>query len=200
MATVATGVTLEQDLHTFQVPGTLGGQGALPFGELVLSATATWPALGAADVNVLTITGTLPRGYVYRILEVEMLAATTSNAFMADPEEAAMGLFTENQVTERNFILVNQSMSNFGANTVSAFAATNPSATNDHQTVLGVRKDQNPGLFTDLIDASEGVSILQITWVNNRPTTDAIVVSPRCRFLVYTVQQFNSGQIWNHLS
>ncbi len=196
MATVTTAFAMTSDLFTFQHPG---GHyvGPKPFGQLTFGRgeADTVPALGAGDVNVTTWTGTLPRNFVYRMVECRFGLATTAEAQLDNAAIGMRALFTENQVTTKTFPLFNTQALNAGG--AVAFPGINPAITNDH--VAWAQPWPPEGLYNDIIDASQGISNMQVTWIDDAPTTTAFTVTPWVRFLSYTVEQYNAAQVFDYV-
>jgi len=197
VATVAINTTGLRTIRSFDRES-VGNNPAsiMPFAEVVFSNPGVAIALlGAGDVNVWTYTCTLPANFVYRVVEMKVLAAGPAESDLDDAEPGMMVTATENQVAFKNWLLWNQCQylgSTSGS--LSAIAAANPATTNDFQTIFA-----NPAgadVQSDFIDASQGISIIQTVWVNFNATSSAMTVSPYYRFYQYTIDQFTRGAIW----
>lgn len=198
MATVTQAIALASTLNPFDSPAAREGyKGSMPFGELTLAVQDTILALGAGDVGVYTTTGTLPRNYYYKLASIYCRVAGTSEAQMDNPAVGMACLFSENQVGEHFFGIYNEVRSvTTGSGAFNAIQAANPSVTNDFITYYKPWGAPS-GLYTDLIDASEGVSQFQAVWVDGTPTTTAMDIIWRLRFNAYTIEQGKAAASWN---
>lgn len=199
MANVSVPVTLTSDLFTF----TRGRNKAPtePYGQLTLSVIAPIVSKAGSDTNVITVSGSFPRNFVYRPAEIQAIYQGISLTDMLEPQNTMLGLWSENQVVKRRFSLTNLSTKNsyetLGAVTDStaSWHANSNAITNDFSAVC-TPIDQ-PGLFTDVVNASEGVSQLQVTWLNDSSAaTAAMQLIFYSRWLMYTVEQFHDGSMW----
>lgn len=170
--------------------------GALPYGELVHTGTAqAIAAKGATDTNVITVTGTLPRGFVYRPIEGRFLMSGVDSADFADTEPATRILWTENQVTRKDTIFYNQAAPILPQSQVEGFAVANPAITNDFSATF--LPPSNDKIWNDVIDASQGVSIFQATFVNRSGNASAAMsLSTYFRYFMYTIAQYRNAAMW----
>lgn len=164
-------------------------------GEIVFRTSATILALGAGDVGVYTHTCTLLPNWVYRLVEMNVQLAAPAVADINDSANGMLVEIFENAVSNKMFQLsplqnvINQTGTNQG------FQARNPSVTNDfvgHYTPIL----QSPGIFTDFIDASDGISTIITTLIDATPTTAALGWVSYYRLLYWNIQQYNHGDIW----
>lgn len=166
-------------------------EGPIPFSEVTARSSGTILALGAGDVGVYSFSTVLPRNYAYRLVELQLEFSGTAESELEHLERGMEWVITENQVTVKRFLTKN--VVSIPA-TLNAYQARNPAITNDFVTEQEI---SNPlGAFTDIIDASEGQSVLLGVIVDPNPTTTAIGIEFRARFLSYTVLQLNAGAIW----
>lgn len=194
-------------LTQFERPETLSTSPAAlvtPFGEGIGSLeAAVIGAVGAADTNVVTISLTLPTGWFYRLVELTIQTAGTSITDMNEPQSFMAGLITENQVVNKRFLVSNltnqySSVDAAGALAIRAgYHGVNPTTTNDFLAVYGIDSRFQKGFRDDLIDASQGVSIVQLTWLNDSSAaTGAMGLSLYSRFLMYSIEQARHGALW----
>lgn len=197
MATITIAVPLSPQIQTFTNPGGFY-QGSRPFGELVFNDQGTAiAAKDAANTNVVTFNGQLPSGFVYRLVELRVMFNGVNEADFIELRPAMSLLFTENQVSLKETMLFN--LGNPNAEFVLSAGATairNPAVTNDFSAIfLPLDGDR---MYSDLIDAAQGVSIMQMISVNPSPSaTAAMTVNTYARFLFYTIAQYRSGAIWD---
>lgn len=195
MATVTISLTLEQQLQTFEGGGGFY-QGVIPFGEVVLTQTAGAIALkGAPDTNVTTVTGTLPAGFVYRMVELRSMLNAPSEADL-DEVSAGMGVtFTENQQSFKETIIYNKTHDNANNSGLGGIPIRNPATTNDFATIFN--PDGADKIYSDVIDASQGLSVIQLVLVDDSGNAhNAMTLSTYIRFLQYTIAQYRSGDMW----
>jgi len=163
---------------------------AAPMGEILFEdLTFAIPSKLAADEHRIFFTFTLPRNFVYRIVEqaVQFIAPGTSP--LSDIERFMTGQYTENQVSKRLWMFT-PTVAFYSVNALRAFKSSFDSVTNDFALMYEV----TPGAFLErnLIDASQGVSIVSWTLMDTTATTTlALSCSFRCRLLFYSVEQFN---------
>jgi len=195
MATIPIALTTEVDLFTVENPPNTEWTD-YPLGLLTMKLGTTIAALGAGDINVVTLTGILPFGYIYRMVELRVVIAGPSEADLDEPESIMLCQFTENGVVKKQFGIFNQVPNATAAGSVVAFQGVNPAITNDFFMIFSPHDYDLSNLRGDPINASKGVSSLGITWVNANPTTDALSWTSYARFLVYTIEQLNRGALW----
>lgn len=196
MATVPIAIALARSQQTFENPGGFY-TGTRPFGEVVFNTQGSAiAAKDAANTNVITMTGTLPAGFVYRLVELRCILSGVGGGDFNETEPTIGGLFTENQVTLKEFMLFATTL---GAGiTMPGFAVRNPSITNDHSNVYVPGSGDR--LYSDVIDASQGISIMQLILVNDSGNaTGAMVIGIYARFLQYTIAQLRNGSMWNSI-
>lgn len=206
MATTTDTFASDVTLTAFDRPSTIGTSRedlTIPFGECVFSNADTIPAVGAADVNVVTFNNTLPAGWFWRLAEAQIVANTVGAGDFAEPQSFMLGQITENQVVEKNFVLSNIVNQFSSVDPTPAFAirggfhAANPTITNDFSTFYGLDRRFHPGIRCDLVDASQGISQVVITWINDSAAaTSAMTFSLYMRFLQYSIEQARHGYVW----
>lgn len=167
-----------------------GSQAPGAIGKIVYTAAFTIIAKAADDETHVIFTCTLPTGFYYRCNFIEWTVVSTALAAFDGSNGinvAAGGLITENQVTAYNFLIGNVAHGDqFNG---SDGVKTQPdSVTNDFRTFY------RPFPWNDVqqyfIDAAQGVSILQIDWMDTSSSvTSAIPGSFRAEFFRYTVEQ-----------
>lgn len=171
----------------------------MPFGVFTFSTLGiTILALGAGDVGVYTTTGNFAPNYYYKLLEVR--------AALYGPSEAALASFgismdctlTENGVAKKRFPLFNQS-GTVSAGAVGGVQTLNPGTANDFAAYFAPQPMES-GLFSDIIDASQGLSQFQSVVVDPNPTTPAVSIRWYIRFLMYTVLQGRSAPVWEQIN
>ncbi len=163
-----------------------GNMSPNPVSKVVFTAAFTILAKGAADETHVIFTCTLPTGYYYKPNLIEWTAASTSQAVFDGSNGLQLGagaILTENQVSAYQFMMVNR------ADAIAGSIKNQPdSVTNDFSTWFG---PENPGdVQRYMIDAAQGVSILQMNWMDtSASTTSAVVGALRAEFFRYTVEQ-----------
>lgn len=196
MATVTTTILFTAEIQTFERPHE-PYTGPQPYGEVVFSAQgSTIAAKGAADTMVVTSSGTLPSGFVYRPVECRAMLSGVNEDDLQE-NEAAMGLLlTENQVTLKQTMMFSPSRLAEQSASVAGQEIRNPSVTNDFSAIYGLLPEDQ--WLTDIIDASQGSSILQTILVNNSGNaTGALSFAQYYRFLMYTIQQYRNAAMWS---
>lgn len=170
-------------------------EGPIPFSEVICKNADTILALDAADVGVYSWSTVLPRGYVYRLVEHRLQLAATAENQLDDMQAGMEWVFTENQVTSKRFMTTNAVQFYSAEIGFAGYQTRNPAITNDFTTEYMI---MNPiGMGTDLVDASQGQSIMLGVLVNSAGAgTVAIGTDFYARFLAYTIAQFNAGAIW----
>lgn len=194
MATVAVALALTRGAgNVFERPPT-PVVGNVPYGEIVFTGSISIPALGAGDTTIITMSGTLPEGWVYRPVEVHVNIFASVVADLAGAEEAMLLTLTENQVSVKSFQLFNQNI--FYTNDAGS-AEFNPAVTNDFVASFTPMPGDVPGgAYPDLLDASQGISIVQIVWVDRTATSSAYTGDVYLRFLYWTIEQARQGRLW----
>ncbi len=168
--------------------------GPMPFSELKATSIDEIAILAGGNVGIYSFSTILPRNYAYRLVELRMQFASSSEGDLDNLQTGMEWVVTENQVTTKRFMTYNAvAFRNLSA-TLSSIQTRNPAVTNDFTTEQAF---MNPaGIFTDLIDASEGQSVMLGVIVDSVGTTAAIGTVFYARFLAYTVEQLNSGNVW----
>lgn len=196
MTTDLNTLTAQVAINTFDRPNP---PGISPFGELVMTNISGIPLVGTGDTSVTTLTGTLPRNFVYRLVEMRVVISGPSEADMDLPEFAMLVTLTvgtglPGQV--KSFGLYNQTHSNVQHASIAAFAGRNPSVTNDFVTFYTPVIEDEKSISTDIIDASQGTSTAEVIWVNTQADTAALNWNSFFRFLIYSVDQNIKSHIW----
>lgn len=187
-------------MDTWDSPGQKGLKTSnIPVGQVVMRTTATILALDPGDVGVYTTTGTLPRNYAYRLAEIRVGINAPGEATLENPEDGMLVTLTENQATLKEFMIYNQAIIGSGVDDLKALQVRNPAVTNDFATFFGPNQ-RDPGLFTDVLDATKGQSQVVINWVDQAGNTGALGYLAYLRFLMYSVEQLRTGVIWQSYS
>lgn len=196
MAVVTQTLTSTLTRRNFVTPAATSGYGGLaPIAEVKATSSETILAKGISDEGVYSFSTILPSDFVYRLVELRIQLASVNVADLDNFERAMEFVFTENQVTSKRFQCVQE---NFFYTALDAQIERNPGVTNP---IVNAYMPANPyGLFTDVIDASQGQSImLGVILDNNAAATNAVATDFYARFLQYTVDQLNSGAMWTSI-
>lgn len=143
-------------------------------------------AKDAADEMTITLTLTLPPNFFYRLAFLELGLEAPAIADLEDYEKAARVEVFEAGISTGRFALYN--LTEFATGGAEpGFKAEPDAVTNDFSTFFAAP----PGkLQTELIDARNGVTIVQVRLVDtSADATSALVFSYRCRAWQYTVEQ-----------
>lgn len=150
------------------------------------------------DENFITISCTLPQGFVYRLRYAMFQLSGVAANDIQQHEPAASCLLTENQVTVYNFAMYNESSAQNsgladaegGANLGVAFKSNQDAVTNDFSAFY------SPiwaNIARVVIDASQGVSIFNARLLNSSgEATSAMNISYRFEFDMFTIAQFTA--------
>ncbi len=146
----------------------------------------------AANETQVTLTATLPPGYVYRWRSIDISCISSVIDFadgVAGFQTMARVLTTEDSVTKHTFAMrVRQDLGLLAIK-------TNPDVTtNDFTVWLSLEEGFDPSKL--ILDASAGASIVQIRWMDtSADATPAAVLSWNFSVYQYTVEQFRAGSI-----
>lgn len=169
-----------------------------PIGEIEFSNQAfVIAAKDAADENFITISCTLPTGFVYRLRYAQLLLAGVSTADLVEHEAAIACLITENQVSVYDFAMYAESptqqagIAAGGASTAaSGFKIDQNSVANDFGAYYSPIWAH---INRVIINAAQGVSIFTARLLNNSGNgTAAMNISYRFEFDMFTIAQFNA--------
>ncbi len=187
MAIVTTSFTLDSDLVTWDSPGG-AYKGARPFGEITFTDTSVVPVVGVGDSSDAVFTGTLPRNFAYRMVEIRntLFASDHTEASVVQPGQLVT--FAENQVTKKH-IMIWRNEGNTSSQVFSTAVTNNQ--VNSWTPAIG-----DVGVFTDVIDASDASATFVWHAINTVADVAAVTWAPYVRFYVYTIEQYRSGLMW----
>jgi len=194
MATVTTAIVLEADSRTYSSPAARAvDRGSSPIRTMIFTDQTTIALKDAANESFVTISATLPSNFFYRIKSMRFHAASTTLGVFADWTTGMAGLITENQVQVYDFAVWNESgridATNSDGSTNFAFKINQDAVTNDFGCFFSPLEE----LSVYLIDASQGVSIITLRWLDtSSDSTAATVLRSRIEVDAFTIDQANA--------
>ncbi len=202
MATVDVASSPTGLVTSFDSPAARAGYiGPDPIGEITFSVAALAIALkGAGDETRVTLTASLPSGFVYRIAHQDISVISSTIHFangINGFQPLAQVITTENQVTKHGWPLeVVQNYWPLDASDppIESVKVDVDATTNDFGVWLRPARFANPGSV--ILDASQGVSIYRVRWMDSSAnTTAACVLTWNIAFHQFTVDQFRASAI-----
>ncbi len=187
MATVTTNSDPEgQPQHWIGPISTRAGvSGASPIGKIIFADDFTVAAKINTNESRVVMTATLPTGYFYRPSLLSVTALGTSKAAFNTTNGFEVGMGGE--IAENSVLVYNFAVPNVGFTDGSLAIKTEDDAvTNDFQAYFLPRQP----LSQILINASQGTSILELTWIDtSADATAAIQIRWRLEVMQLTIEQ-----------
>jgi len=184
MTLITTAVVDQGTLRTWQIPQGLTG---VPRGEIIYHGQNPVAAKINTDTSLYTLSCRLPINFAYRLMDLDLIVQSeTVNAFQ-DWEPAAEFELNNGGLSLRVGAIWRESVDS-GSNTTDYFVWL-PSTSKDVMANYLLR----PGRFSAPFLADAGVPALSLRLSDpSGDSTPATSVIHHCRFLQYTIDQYNS--------
>lgn len=188
MVDITTTTTGIPDIRSWSIPASAEESG-IPRGEVVFAGVQTVPAKLAADINRWLLVMVLPRNWVYRLVELQVVGLMEDGEPMQEGQPAMFGQIISDAVNELDWFFTLLNIGQWGAVNQDAFPKDFAGQANDIWAQF-VPAFQAVDGYT--IDSSAGTGQVSVAWMDKSGDASAAWDAHfRFRFLMYDVRQVN---------